>query len=68
VLLNTLGKLIEKMFSNCIQHDMIAYDLVDPNQSGEFVNDPLKMLVYTSHISSIQDGLKVSRLALSPLI
>jgi len=33
-LLNTLGKLIEKMLSNRIQHDMIAYDLVDPNQFG----------------------------------
>jgi len=33
-LLNTLGKLIEKMLSNRIQHDMIAYDIVDPNQFG----------------------------------
>jgi len=33
-LLNTLGKLIEKMLSNCIQYDMITYDLVDPNQFG----------------------------------
>jgi len=31
-LLNTLGKLIEKMLSNRIQHDIIAYNLVDPNQ------------------------------------
>ncbi|KAJ2923685.1 hypothetical protein H1R20_g13405, partial [Candolleomyces eurysporus] len=34
VLLNTLGKLIEKMISNRFQHDMIKYDLVDPNQMG----------------------------------
>ena len=69
-LLNTLGKLIEKMLSNRIQHDMIAYNIVQQIQtsSGGFVNDPLKMLVYTSHISSVQDGLEVSRLALSPLI
>jgi len=67
-LLNTLGKLIEKMLSNRIQHDMIAYDIVDPNQFGGFVNDRPKMLVYTSHISSVQDGLEVSRLALSLLI
>jgi len=33
-LLNTLRKLIEKMLSNRIQHDMIAYDIVDPNQFG----------------------------------
>jgi len=33
-LLNTLGKLIEKMLSNRIQHDMIAYDIVNPNQFG----------------------------------
>jgi len=69
-LLNTLGKLIEKMLSNRIQHDMIAYNIVQQIQtsSGGFVNDPLKMLVYTSHISSAQDGLEVSRLALSLLI
>ncbi|KAJ2911570.1 hypothetical protein MD484_g8847, partial [Candolleomyces efflorescens] len=34
VLLNTLGKLIEKMISNRIQHDMIKHDIVDPNQMG----------------------------------
>ncbi|KAJ2936696.1 hypothetical protein H1R20_g404, partial [Candolleomyces eurysporus] len=34
VLLNTLGKLIEKMISNRFQHDMIKYNLVDPNQMG----------------------------------
>ncbi|RXW14339.1 hypothetical protein EST38_g11512 [Candolleomyces aberdarensis] len=34
VLLNTLGKLIEKMISNRFQHDMIKYDLVDANQMG----------------------------------
>ncbi|KAJ2926390.1 hypothetical protein H1R20_g10713, partial [Candolleomyces eurysporus] len=34
VLLNTLGKLIEKMISNRFQHDMIKCDLVDPNQMG----------------------------------
>ncbi|RXW14341.1 hypothetical protein EST38_g11516 [Candolleomyces aberdarensis] len=34
VLLNTLGKLIEKMISNKFQHDMIKYDLVDANQMG----------------------------------
>jgi len=32
VLLNTVGKLIEKMISNCLQFDMIKYDLVHPNQ------------------------------------
>ncbi|RXW14702.1 hypothetical protein EST38_g11150 [Candolleomyces aberdarensis] len=34
VLLNTLGKLIEKMISNRFQHNMIKYDLVDANQMG----------------------------------
>ena len=34
VLLNTLGKLIEKMISNWFQFDMIKFDLVDPNQMG----------------------------------
>jgi len=34
VLLNTVGKLIEKMISNCLQFDMIKYDLVHPNQVG----------------------------------
>ncbi|KAJ2921827.1 hypothetical protein H1R20_g15264, partial [Candolleomyces eurysporus] len=34
VLLNTLEKLIEKMISNRFQHDMIKYDLVDPNSNG----------------------------------
>ncbi|KAJ2921336.1 hypothetical protein H1R20_g15754, partial [Candolleomyces eurysporus] len=34
VLLNTLGKLIEKMISNRFQHDMIKFDLVDPNPMG----------------------------------
>jgi hypothetical protein len=34
VLLNTTGKLIEKMISNRFQFDMIKYDLVDPNQMG----------------------------------
>jgi hypothetical protein len=34
VLLNTLGKLVEKMISNQFQHDMIKYDIVDPNQMG----------------------------------
>jgi len=32
VLLNTIGKLIEKMISNCLQFDMIKFDLVHPNQ------------------------------------
>jgi len=32
VLLNTVGKLIEKMISNCLQFDMIKYDLVHPTQ------------------------------------
>ena len=34
VLLNTVGKLVEKMISNRLQHDMIKFDLVDPNQMG----------------------------------
>ncbi|RXW12052.1 hypothetical protein EST38_g13802 [Candolleomyces aberdarensis] len=34
VLLNTLGKLIEKMISNRFHHDMIKYNLVDANQMG----------------------------------
>jgi len=34
VLLNTVGKLIEKMISNRLQFDMIKYDLVHPNQVG----------------------------------
>ncbi|KAJ2927540.1 hypothetical protein H1R20_g9555, partial [Candolleomyces eurysporus] len=34
VLLNTLGKLIKKMISNRFQHNMIKYDLADPNQMG----------------------------------
>jgi hypothetical protein len=34
VLLNTLGKLVEKMISNRFQFDMIKHDLVDPNQMG----------------------------------
>ena len=34
VLLNTVRKLIEKMISNCLQFNMIKYDLVDPNQVG----------------------------------
>jgi hypothetical protein len=34
VLLNTMGKLIEKMISNRFQFDMIKYDLVDSNQRG----------------------------------
>ncbi|RXW16698.1 hypothetical protein EST38_g9152 [Candolleomyces aberdarensis] len=32
VLLNTPGKLIEKMISNRFQHNMIKYDLVNANQ------------------------------------
>ena len=34
VLLNTIGKLIKKMISNCLQFDMIKFDLVHPNQVG----------------------------------
>jgi len=34
VLLNTIGKLIEKMISNRLQFDMIKFDLVHPNQIG----------------------------------
>jgi len=34
VLLNTVGKLVEKMISNRLQFDMIKYDLVHPNQVG----------------------------------
>jgi len=34
VLLNTIGKLIEKMISNRLQFDMIKFDLVHPNQVG----------------------------------
>ncbi|KAJ3520538.1 hypothetical protein NMY22_g12711 [Coprinellus aureogranulatus] len=34
VLLNTLGKLLEKLISKRFQFDMIKYDLVDPNQMG----------------------------------
>jgi hypothetical protein len=34
VLLNTMGKLIEKIISNRFQFDMIKYDLVDSNQMG----------------------------------
>jgi len=34
VLLNTVGKLIEKMISNHLQFNMIKYDLVHPNQVG----------------------------------
>ena len=34
VLLNTLGKLVEKMISNRLQFDMVAFDLVHPNQMG----------------------------------
>jgi hypothetical protein len=34
VLLNTLGKLVEKMISNRFQFDMISFVLVDPNQMG----------------------------------
>ena len=34
MLLNTLGKLIEKMISNRIQYDMIKHDIVHPNQMG----------------------------------
>jgi hypothetical protein len=34
VLLNTLGKLVEKMISNRFKFDMISSDLVDPNQMG----------------------------------
>ena len=34
MLLNTLGKLVEKMISNRLQFDMIKYDLVEPNQFG----------------------------------
>jgi hypothetical protein len=34
VLLNTLGNLVEKMISNRFQHNMIKYDIMDPNQMG----------------------------------
>ena len=34
VLLNTMGKLIEKMISNRLQFDMIKHDVVHPNQFG----------------------------------
>ena len=34
MLLNTIGKLIEKMISNRLQFDMIKFDLVHPNQVG----------------------------------
>ena len=34
VLLNTIGKLIEKMISNRLQFNMIKFDLVYPNQVG----------------------------------
>jgi hypothetical protein len=34
VLLNTLGKLIEKMISNRIQFDAVKYDVFHPNQVG----------------------------------
>src|SRR3954462_13990887 len=62
VLLNTLGKLIEKMISNRIQFDMIKHDLVVPNQFGGVDSALLKMLVCTSPPSYAWGGLGVSRL------
>jgi len=34
VLLNTIGKLIEKVISNCLQFYMILNGFLDPNQLG----------------------------------
>jgi len=48
-----------------VQSSLFHTILLIQTSSGGFVNDPLKILVYTSHISSAQDGLEVSRLALS---
>ena len=42
ILLNTLGKLIEKMISNRFQHHMIKFDIVDPNQWVGCVSAPPK--------------------------
>ena len=36
------GKLVEKIISNCLQHDMIKYNLVDPNQMGGVCQHSIK--------------------------
>ena len=65
-LLNTLGKLIEKMLSNRIQHDMIAYDIVDPNQFGGIRQRSTKDAgLYLTHLvrTGWARGLKTSVIA-----
>ena len=47
VLLNTLGKLVEKMISNRFQFNMIKCNLVNPNQMGGCVSAPPKTPAYT---------------------
>ncbi|KAJ2923470.1 hypothetical protein H1R20_g13624, partial [Candolleomyces eurysporus] len=61
LLLNTLGKLIEKMILNRFQHDMIKDNLVDPNQMGgvcqRFTEDAglfLTHLVHTGWAQKLQ--------------
>jgi len=65
-LLNTLEKLIEKMLSNRIQYDMIAYDLVDPNQFGGICQRSTKDAgLYLTHLvrTGWARGLKTSIIA-----
>jgi len=65
-LLNTLEKLIEKMLSNRIQHDMIAYDIVDPNQFGGICQRSTEDAgLYLTHLvrTGWAQGLKTSVIA-----
>jgi hypothetical protein len=61
VLLNTLGKLVEKMISNRFQFDMISFNLVNPNQMGGVRQCSTKdagifltHLVHTGHLSHLE--------------
>ena len=66
VLLNTIGKLIEKMISNCLQFDMINYDLVHPNQvSGVHQRSTEDAGLFLTHLvcTGWAKGKKTSELA-----
>ncbi|PPQ94128.1 hypothetical protein CVT25_007913 [Psilocybe cyanescens] len=66
VLLNTVGKLIEKMLANCIQFDGVASDVFHPNQIGgirqQSTEDAGLILMHMVHAGWAK-GLKTSVIA-----
>ncbi|PPQ93215.1 hypothetical protein CVT25_015211, partial [Psilocybe cyanescens] len=66
VLLNTVGKLIEKMLSNCIQFDGVASDVFHPNQirgiCQRSTKDASLILTHMMHVGWAK-GLNISVIA-----